>query len=689
MNVLAFLLLLCVSDAADVSSQSRAATPEANEVAEAPATAGEPTLSETVVVTATRSERRVSELPQSTAVIGEEQIRTAPVRAVDDLLRGVSGVTPSVISSSGSTPNNQRFSMHGLGGTRALVLVDGIPLHDPYSGIVQWQNVPLQSLRQIEVVRGGNASLFGNFALGGTVNLLSKEIERDELSLDLSYGSWETGRGAINFDAVINPMFSLRLRHNQTDSDGYYRVPDPGAIDVPAWVENSITSARADFRLSDRSHGFVNASTSDIDTSQGTPVSYSKRDIEAFSAGFHQGVGAASLVSVSAYTQDQTERLVNSSVAADRASEFKTQDGTIDSTGSGVSLEWVSEPSSVFPLVSVGVDLQQIEATEDRISFNRSGAVTRRQEVGGDQQFAGLFVQGNWRPVGRMEILASARYDRFSNENGFDATEGGTTTLYADKSSSEFDPRISVRYAAGERSAFRGSVYRAFKAPTLRELYRSNVSGRSVILGNPDLEPETLTGGELGWEWADGNTRIEVNLYRSSIDGLLSLAATADNPNVFKYLNLGTSVSQGVELTAEVRLARRWFLGGAYTFADATITEDPNPNLEGNWVQEVPRHAGSISVRFAGDRGSRGELRARAVGDSYGDATNLALSPAHQVVDLFFSHPLWAGIEGYVIAENVFDEEYYLALAANSFRTGLPRTITAGIRIDGFKWRSR
>jgi outer membrane receptor protein involved in Fe transport len=651
-------------------------------VADAPPPPETP-VSETIIVTATRGERTVSDLPVSATVIREEEIEAAPVRSVDDLLRTVPGVTPSIVSSSGSTPNNQRFSMHGLGGTRALVLLDGIPLHDPYSGIVQWQNVPLQSLRQIEVVRGGNASVFGNFALGGTVNLITRPIEANSARVDLSYGSGNSGRAALTLDYVVSPLLSLRVSHHQRNADGFVRVPDPGPIDIDAWVDNVITTARADFHLAEGTRAFVNASTSEIDISQGTPSTFSKRDINAFSGGVHHAVGAGGLFSFNAYTQRQREHLRNSSIIGRRESEFVTQDGRIPSTGSGASLEWTMQRNGAIPVLSVGVDLQQLEASEDRISFNRAGAVTQRERVGGRQRFAAVFAQASWRPSQRLEILGSARADRFSSDKGASVIAGGASTAYPATSSTQVDPRLSVRYGLGGRSAIRGSVYRAFNAPALRDLYRNTQSGNSTLLNNPFLEPETLVGGEVGWEWANGSSRVEVNVYRSTIDGMQARVTVGGNPNILRIMNLGTGRSQGVEAAGDLRLSRRWAVNAGYTYAHSVVVSDPDPALIGNWLGEVPRHAGSLALRFRGDGGTTGELRGRVVGRSYGDATNLALAPAHRIVDFSLSQPVRPWMDAYVLVENAFDETYYLALAVNSFRSGLPRTVTVGVRLDG------
>ena len=680
-GVLALILATAISSAPPVPS---AADPAASGVS-----APVPAASETILVTATRSERALSELPVSATVVTAEEIRTAPVLSTDDLLRAIPGVTPSVVSSSGSTPNNQRFSMHGLGGTRALVLLDGVPLHDPYSGIVQWQNVPLRSLRQIEVVRGGNASLFGNFALGGTVNLISRPVDESQADVDVSYGSNASARAALGVDYVVSPSLSLRLNHHQRDSDGFVRVPDPGAIDIDAWVEDSITSARADVRTAGGTSVVLNASSSRIDISQGTPSTFSKRDITAYSAALHRAVGAGGLISANAFTQRQSEHLVNSLVIGQREDEYVSQDGTTPSTGSGASVEWSLQRKGSIPFVSVGVDLQQSEAEEDRTLFNRAGAVTQVERVGGRQRFAGLFGQASWRPTDRLEVLGSGRVDFFRSDNGSDIIEGGETTIYPATSSTQFDPRISVRYALRGQSALRASVYRAFNAPTLRDLYRNNQSGNSIILGNPYLEPETLVGGEVGWEWARSNSRVEVTVYRSVIDGLQSRVNVNGQRNLFRNMNLGTSRNQGVEIAADVRLSPRWLLLAGYTYSEGIITDDPDPALIGNWLIEVPAQYGSLTVRYRGDRGTVVEARGRSVGRSYGDTSNIAVTPSHRVVDFSATHPVRPWMDAYLIVENALDENYYMALAATSFRRGLPRTVTAGVRVSRAlpRWR--
>jgi outer membrane receptor protein involved in Fe transport len=344
-------------------------------------------------------------------------------------------------------------------------------------------------------------------------------------------------------------------------------------------------------------------------------------------------------------------------------------------------VEWSLQRDGSIPFVSLGLDLSRVSATEHRTNFARSGAVTEQAEVSGKQQFAGLFAQASWRPSDRVEVLGSARLDHYQNLDGVESVEGGAITHYPNARSTQFDPRLSMRYATSARSAIRGSVYRAFKAPTLRELYRTTVSSNTITKGNPFLGPETLVGGEVGFEWATGRSRVEVNVYRNEIEGLRARAPVPGQPpNVIQQMNLGTSRSQGLELITDTQVTRALSIGAAYTYADSVVTDDPDPALVGKLIPEVVPHIGTVNIRYRALRGTTVDLRGRFLGRSYAEATNSVASPAHQVIDLYVSHPLREGLDVFAVLENAFDEDYFYAVSRTTLRNGQPRTFTAGVR---------
>jgi outer membrane receptor protein involved in Fe transport len=280
-------------------------------------------------------------------------------------------------------------------------------------------------------------------------------------------------------------------------------------------------------------------------------------------------------------------------------------------------------------------------------------------------------------------VLASTRVDRYRNYEGSDVIVNGAAQVYPAVTQTEIDPRVSFRYAASSTLAVRGAAYRAFKAPTLRDLYRNSQVGTVVVVANPHLQPETLTGADLGLEWAFGRSHAELNFFQSEIDAFHIRAGIPGQPaNVVQLQNAGAARSRGLEAVLSTRVGRRWAIQAGYTYADATITEAPDTNLVGNEIPDVVPHIGSLAVRFTGDHGTRVDLRGRVLSRSYGEPANVTAAPSHRIVDLAVSHPVRPWLRVYAIAENLLDEEYFfLLLTPTNRRVGTPRTITAGVRM--------
>src|SRR5207249_8211033 len=136
-------------------------------------------LMEEVVVTATRVPQAAGEVTAVQTILTRDQILASPFRGgdqVDDLLRYVPGVQPSNLASRYNHPTAQFLSLQGLGTRRALVLLDGVPLNDGFGGWINWGRVP-DAIARIEVVPGGDSSLYGTWAMGGVVQIFTQQPE--------------------------------------------------------------------------------------------------------------------------------------------------------------------------------------------------------------------------------------------------------------------------------------------------------------------------------------------------------------------------------------------------------------------------------------------------------------------------------------------------------------------------------
>src|SRR5437773_9971628 len=159
------------------------------------------TVLETVTVTPTRSEQRVGDIPASVSVLTSDDIKASPAVVADDVLRQIP--TFSLFrrtSSLSSHPTAQGVSLRGIGPSgvsRTLVLIDGVPFNDPFGGWVYWTRVPLESVDRIEVVDGSTSSLYGNYALGGVINIMPSRPSRRTIDFKTQYGNRKSPKADV------------------------------------------------------------------------------------------------------------------------------------------------------------------------------------------------------------------------------------------------------------------------------------------------------------------------------------------------------------------------------------------------------------------------------------------------------------------------------------------------------------
>ena len=178
-------------------------------------------------------------MPASVTVLTREDIHYSASQTVDDLLRQVPWFSLFRRCSSLVThPTTQGVSLRGIGpsGTsRALVLLDGVPANDAFGGWVYWGRIPMLGVSQIEVLRSGGSSVWGNYALGGVVQVISRRPTERALHFEASYGTQET----MNFDLLLHDVegpFRISLEGNYFSSGGYEVVKTSrrGSIDIEA-----------------------------------------------------------------------------------------------------------------------------------------------------------------------------------------------------------------------------------------------------------------------------------------------------------------------------------------------------------------------------------------------------------------------------------------------------------------------
>jgi outer membrane cobalamin receptor len=222
------------------------------------------TLLETVTVTPTRTEQRLGDIPASVNVVTSEEIAASPALVADDVLRQVP--TFSLFrrtSSLVAQPTTQGVSLRGIGPSgqsRTLVMLDGIPFNDPFGGWVYWTRVPMDSVDRIEITDGPTSSLYGNYAMGGVINIITARPTRGMLDLKTQYGT----EGSPKFDFLAadrwNHLGAL-VEGSFFKTDGFPIVApiERGPIDNNADVDYRNVSAKVEYAPSEKFNAFFRA----------------------------------------------------------------------------------------------------------------------------------------------------------------------------------------------------------------------------------------------------------------------------------------------------------------------------------------------------------------------------------------------------------------------------------------------
>ena len=185
-------------------------------------------------MTPTRTEFSTADLPEVVTILSRERIVETPANALDDVLRTVPSVNLPFVSSYQVHPTAGSVSMRGLGGIRALVLGDGVPLNDPFFGYVQWNQVPMGNIERVEIVPGGGPPLWGNYAMGGVINLITRVPKQQEVGAEGGYGNYNTYRGNGYTELTLSDSVKTRTYLGGWGTAGYDQVAGSfGPIYVP------------------------------------------------------------------------------------------------------------------------------------------------------------------------------------------------------------------------------------------------------------------------------------------------------------------------------------------------------------------------------------------------------------------------------------------------------------------------
>lgn len=627
-----------------------------------------------------------------------------PVGArVENALQQVAGLQQFRRSDAASAnPTGQGVTLRGLGGnasSRLLLLLDDVPQADPFGGWIAWPGYDALRLAGIYVRKGGGIASAGPGALGGVIELDSRQnVEAVEAAI--AYGSRDSVDAKANLERNLGGG-NIALSGSYVRGDGFIPIlrSQRGAVDRRAGYEQYGVALRAVAPVGDDTDLQANIRGFDDRRERGF----------AFSDNRNSGVDASlRLVSrpesgwqwnALGYVQIRDFENRFGSVAGDRNSVSLVLDQySVPSTGLGAHVE-VRPPLGDDVELRLGGDWRRtIGETKENFFF--TGLVPGRNRIaGGRTDIWGGFAEGSWRATPDLTLTLGGRLDRWIIANGFrrEINIGGTVRSddrFAGRSGWEGTGRFGLAFTATDNLTLRGAAYSSWRLPTLNELYRPFRVGPDATAANELLSPERLKGGEASLDWDDGSRSFGVTAFFNQLDRAIANVTLGQGPGNFPGVgfvgangtyrqrqNLGGVESRGVELRGEVR-AGDFRLHGRYTYVNAEVEASGNSApLNGLRPAQVPRHFASGGVVYDG-YGLTMAIDARYVGGQYEDDGNSRRLADAFTVDAGLSYRIDDNFRLQLRGENIFDEEVQAAISSdNIVERATPRTLWLGIAL--------
>ncbi|MBW2129813.1 MAG: TonB-dependent receptor [Deltaproteobacteria bacterium] len=600
---------------------------------------------EEIVVTATKTEKKVEDVPGSVTVIHQEDLRKKNVQTVDDALNSLSGVF--VKRSKGLMDSTASVKMRGFNGDKyTLVLIDGQPINDAYTGGVEWGALPTDNIERIEIIRGPASALYGGNAMGGVINIITKTPEKLELELNGGYGTHDTQRCRVSIGNRFWNRLGLQIGYEEEKTDGYESTPVVRSIssgtgnvsggylmndkygEPTRWVvgdkgkngaERRVLNGKLSLDFSDTGRLSFTAVSGDYEYDYGPPNTYmgtfgdnstyaiagsgqrarfrpndfisytgiGKKENDTYTLAFKEIFGPLQVNAQAGTVQLESRYTLESGSGL---TDYSNSPGSLKIT-EGES--WFGELQGDLPLgeshiLTFGVSYRtdEVDTNEYDIPFYRSyyGRGASIFYSGGKSKTWAVFIQDEWWIIDSLTLYLGLRYDTWKVSDGASGVPG-SETRYDSNKEYELSPKVATVWKALPDTTLRASVGHAFRPPTIYELYRTWQYYSTTYQSNPNLKPETVWTYEIGIDqyFFDKKTRLSLTGYRNDIDDLIYYR-TEGSTKV--RTNAGKAQTYGLEIEASQKVTDWLTLWGNFTYTDAKITDNPADPDSGALLQQ-------------------------------------------------------------------------------------------------------
>lgn len=600
--------------------------------------AQEVSTDETMVVLA-RSDfnNSIDDIPANVTVITSDDIAASGAKSLDTLLRARAGIQ---VSDTNSGPS---FSLRGFTGGQAanntLILVDGRRLNKQDLSAPQVSSILISQIERVEILSGSAGVLYGDQAVGGVINIITKGASQDGGNLSVSAGSFDSFAGNVDVSKKLNEQWSLFFSASQDNSDNYrdHNARETGALLSRLNYKQDSTEFFVEASYYDNNREYAGSLTEEQYKSDPTQAAsanqtdYSHEITQAFRAGYKQNVNESWILGTDVIYDNTSGS--GSAWGSSTISDSKQLFGSIKlenqfSTGSG-------EGNALLGLEGANRDHSYKSSSTDRSN---------------EQDTYSVFGQVNYPLLDDLTLTTGARYSAVEDKI-FDAA------IYPSKeklteAQDAYELGLNYNVNESQRIYLRGETNFRF-AKIDEQAYTS-----PGVLG---LKPQTGKSIEAGWGLIENNYSLRVDVYNLQLEDEIIFDSSAPTPigGAFTGANVNADESErnGFTVSGDLYATDSVLLGLEYSFIDAEFASGDDKGKKLPWVaRNSGRAFATYDISYNWQVFVEGVYTGTRFKD--GDTSNsLAKLPAYWLSNIAvnFSQDVWsAGLR----IDNAFDEKY-------------------------------
>jgi outer membrane receptor for ferrienterochelin and colicins len=646
-----------------------------------------PVVEAVQIVSASRQQELRESLNTNVSVLSRRMMEESGSQTVAELLREV----PGVVSRRGSeTAGAAGEQIQGIDSRQVLVLMDGQPLlggRGIKRGVINLDRQSVDRLEQVEVVKGASSALYGSDAIGGVINLITREATAPfDTTGELSGGSFGEFNAAAAMGARRDRVSGfVQAEHHR--NDGFDLTPTtPDTTGAPF--------DRVDFLA----RGRVRA---------GDALAFAAR-----LSGYDNHNGGRSLGELGLQEDRIDESTVNLNLNADWAPRPTT------AVQARAYLARFDEGSTATLLTGVPLAPGALDERLTKIdgSFSQFLGASQHLQGGAEywrDEYSGINRLRN--DAGESATIGTAWLQHRLTIGGRVTTTIGLRTDHHSEFGSALSPKAAANARLGGGVSVRASYGRGFRAPDIGQLYYRFLNPSSIyqVIGNVNLQPEYAHSVQIGGEYATParRARFGVNLFRNDVRDLiesvnLGFAATPAQVTqimqregldisfrpvagrlLLTYKNINDAVTEGIEFDGEFAATPSLTFAGAYTYLDA---RDDNTDLV---LTGRSAHQGSVRATWRHRIGFAANLRGIFASDWVAARATVNGQPVdtyaqgYGVWDAFISQRVVRGLTAFAAIDNLADNQdpnvgqlSPTGTPLAIYRADVGRTVRAGIR---------